>query len=128
MLPVAASTLRGADMREDIEKELRKNYDKRTLVLRNFYSNDHLKYNLDGVPVSRGKPGIWTLDGFVQIHKIEVKKNTVELEGTRLIWSYDQKAEKSTYFRTMNPVKIEIGPFNSVPDISTVYKAIQGIF
>ena len=127
VLALSAPFLLYADLRQNTEKELRNHYRDNTYILRNFYDGSDLKYDVRGDLLSGGRPGIWSLDGFFNVKRVKVKKDKIMLEGTRLLWSYDQKEGKTVYYRSRD-LNIQIGPFESVPDASTSYAAIQNVF
>lgn len=117
----------GSDLHKDIEKELQNHYEDRTLILRNFYDGDNLKYNPEGDLISGGEPGTWSLDGFVNLKKLKVKKDKIILEGIRLLWSYNQNIKTTVYYKSQY-LNIEIGPYDSLPDVKSSRKTIQNIF
>lgn len=127
VLALSAPCLLHADLRQNTEKELRSHYEDNTYILRNFYDGTDLKYDVHGDLLSGGRPGIWSLSGFFNVKRVKVKKDKIMLEGTRLLWSYDQKEGKTVYYRYRD-LNIEIGPFESVPDVPTSYAAIQNVF
>jgi len=68
-----------------VEKQLRDKYQGRTLLIRNFYEGNHLRYDSGGMPTGSTTPGSWTADGFVQVNNIRVSAKGLTLRGSRLL-------------------------------------------
>jgi TonB family protein len=79
---VTAAT--AASSADDLNRELRDRYSNQTLIVRGFYSGDHLHYDSSGSLVSGNPSGDWTADGFVQISEIQLKGHEVRVKATRL--------------------------------------------
>lgn len=69
---------------DDLDRQLHDTYADKTLVLRGFYSGEHLRYNSSGSLVSRNSSGDWTSDGFVLITDIGVKGHTLRIKARRM--------------------------------------------
>lgn len=58
-------------------------YKGKTLLLRNFYSDSHLKYDQNGILLSGGRPGSWTL-AYMEIKVVTVSTQGLEVLGNRV--------------------------------------------
>ena len=81
-LVLTAATV--ASSADDLNRELRDRYSNKTLIVRGFYSGDHLHYDSSGSLVSGNPSGDWTSDGFVQISEIQLKGHEVRIKANRL--------------------------------------------
>lgn len=77
---------------QDIEQHLRDQYQGKTLLLRGFYSNDHLQYDSAGVLQQAGSIGDWTSDGFVLIRDFRISRDGFTVVGQRVAAVVEQKA------------------------------------
>jgi TonB family protein len=67
-----------------LEQHLRDQYDGKTLVLRNFYGGDSLRYDASGQLSKAATPGDWTVDGIVQIDEVKVSGHRLTIRAKRL--------------------------------------------
>jgi len=120
-----------------LEQRLRDQYQGKTLMLRGFYSADHLRYNSAGVLTSFAPSGDWTADGFVVVNEIRLSRQRLTIKAKRLlVVSIDKKfqfqvAEQPERRRKeKKPVLLEIeadiGTDNSSADRADA--ALAGIF
>ncbi len=128
VMVLSDSLLFGGNDIKNLENQLQKLYQDKTFVLRNFYTGNKLKYNPEGVRVSGGEQGVWTLDGLITINRLKVKNERIELTGKREFWSYDQEEKRPRQFKSSEKTIIDIGPFNTSPDAASVNRAIREIF
>jgi TonB family protein len=68
----------------DLNRQLQDQYVNKTLVLRGFYSGEHLRYDSSGSLVSGNPSGDWTSDGFVLITEIGLKGNEIRIKARRM--------------------------------------------
>lgn len=80
-------------------------YKGKILVLRNFYTGNHLRYDSDGKLVKRGNRGTWTLDGNIAIASIKLDRHSVEVKGLRLFLAWDTNTK---HFRALPTYPVEI--------------------
>lgn len=98
-----------ADDTKATEAELNRAYKDQLLILRNFYSGDHLRYNADGQLLGGGRSGYWTVDGEVKFDGIKLRRRNIEVDGTRIWLAYDQKGKQFGQIQPPgNHVRIEI--------------------
>jgi TonB family protein len=67
-----------------LEQHLRDQYDGKTLLLRNFYGGDSLRYDASGQLSKAATPGDWTVDGVVQVDTIKVSNHHLTIRAKRL--------------------------------------------
>lgn len=68
----------------DLDRYLNDQYQGHTLLLRGFYSNDHLSYDASGLASNGPTSGDWTADGFVVVDDIHVLGQRLSLHATRM--------------------------------------------
>jgi hypothetical protein len=64
--------------------QLREKYDDKTLVLRNFYRGERLRYDSAGMSTGSAVPGDWTVDGFVRVTSLSLSGQRVTIQADRL--------------------------------------------
>src|SRR6266567_2940856 len=81
----------------------------KTVVLRDFYRGDRLRFDSQGSPVGKAEPGFWSSDGIVLIEKVSSEKNKkLVLKARRIISEFDPKVGKFTNFETNDEIRIEV--------------------
>lgn len=68
----------------ELEQHLRDQYKGKTLLLRNFYAGDSLRYDASGQPSKSATPGDWTVDGVVQVDDVRVSNHRLTIRAKRL--------------------------------------------
>ncbi len=68
----------------DLEKHLRDQYDGKTLLVRNFYGGDFLRYDASGQLSKAATPGDWTVDGVIQIDDVKVSSHHLTIRANRV--------------------------------------------
>jgi TonB family protein len=63
----------------------------KTLLLRGFPKGSKLKYTAQG-EIMDLKPGIWTVDGFLRVDRIEEKGGELRIHGQRITTVYEPKS------------------------------------
>ena len=69
---------------DDIERSLQDHYRGKILVLRGFYAGEQLRYDASGA-LSQWNVGDWTIDGFVQVDKIQSSGQNLRIKARRLM-------------------------------------------
>lgn len=82
VLLVLSSSVKAND--RDIERLLGDQYKNKVLVLRGFYSGDHLRYDSAGSMTGQAVAGDWTADGFVRVTDVRVARNRLIIKASRL--------------------------------------------
>jgi TonB family protein len=75
----------------ELEQHLRDQYNGKTLLLRNFYGGDSLRYDSSGQLSRVATPGDWTVDGVVQVDDVKVSNRhlTIRAKRVHLGWVRD---------------------------------------
>jgi len=101
-----------ADETKDLQKKLQTKFLKQVLVIRNFYSGDHLIFDSQG-NLLQGENAI-AYDGCrcvaeLRVSKLEIKNGGLILRGPRMVGDYDgSKKEFSNLSREHGEVQIDI--------------------
>jgi TonB family protein len=69
---------------DELEQHLSDQYKGKTLLLRNFYSGDSLRYDASGKLSGKATSGDWTVDGIVQVDDVKVSNHRLTFQGKRL--------------------------------------------
>lgn len=69
---------------QDPERYLRDKYQGKTLLLRGFYSSEHLRFDSSGKP-DNATAGDWTTEGFVNINDIHFSHGLLVIKARRLV-------------------------------------------
>jgi hypothetical protein len=68
----------------DLDQQLRDQYQGKTLVLRGFYPGNSLRYDSAGSLSEGGLSGDWTVDGVVRIDEIRASGDRLKIRATRV--------------------------------------------
>ena len=97
LLLVGTFSLRAArasgDDRKKVAHTLEGELKAQTVVLRNYYRGDRLEYDSNGQLKEGGPPGTWTLDGHVRVSKVQMGRDTLEIDGNREFMAFDLKTK-----------------------------------
>lgn len=104
----------------DIQNQINSQYKNKTLLLRNFYAGNDLKYDQNGVLQDSVKAGPWSLAA-VELKTLNLTEHGVEISADRLGTLY--QAGKVRLIKT-GDVKIRV----SGPDLRTDKNAVDSIF
>jgi len=78
-------TVGRADDRRLVEKELRKTYDNYARSLKIPYASENLHFDSNGQLVGTSPVGVWTTSGILQVGKIVLKPNVLQINGNRIL-------------------------------------------
>lgn len=117
----------------ELEQHLRDQYQGKTLLLRDFYSGDRLRYDSTGSPASGASPGDWTTSGFVQVNDIRVSDRRLTVKAKRLVVELRkgpfQFADDTPKKRKKGPfLEIEVDLESSSPPPEQVDAALSKVF
>jgi len=75
----------------ELEKHLRDQYDGKTLLVRNSYGGNSLRYDASGQLSKAATPGDWTVNGVVQVNDVKVSNHhlTIRAKRVHLGWVRD---------------------------------------
>lgn len=124
---ILTTTTVQADDRKEIERHLKKEYQGKTVILRNFYSGKRLRYDSAGKLLEGGAPGPWTLYGRIKIKKIKLRQDRLEIKGERFFLAYKEK-EKNFKAIGDQKVKIEVGMQSDSMNEHSLRQAMTKIF
>jgi len=69
---------------DELEQHLRDKYDNKTLVLRDFYRGERLRYDSAGMAIGSAAPGDWTVNGFVRVTSLSLSGQRLTVQADRL--------------------------------------------
>jgi TonB family protein len=145
LLPIRSA---GAD-NNNLEKQLNFDYLEKVLTLRHFYSGKQLRFHADGTLSADAPVGPWTIDGQIEIQKIELRGALLVVEARRIHRIFDTQLKPLDQLTALNDsheksqtdlekdlkkdlqrlkVKIEIELPNDKPDEKDVSSAIHAVF
>ena len=131
LLLVGAFSLRAArasgDDRKKVAHTLEGELKAQTVVLRNYYRGDRLEYDSNGQLKEGGPPGTWTLDGHVRVSKVQMGRDTLEIDGNREFMAFDLKT-KAWAALPDQEVTILIGTPDGEADIAAERKLLLKVF
>lgn len=104
LLAIAPLRAQSAD---PLETEVTETLKGKIITLRHFYSAGSLHYNADGELVGSSDAGPWTLTGRLQVEKVTVKEDHVQLEGKRA-WVRFKDRTLDTQVNGITPISIFI--------------------
>jgi hypothetical protein len=117
------SMICGENSDKDIRKQLEQDLTKKYLLIRNFYSGKNLKFDSEGKLSSKGKPGIWTVDGYFLPEHVMLSQKEIVLEGKRSYWCFDSKTKQPKMIPYSFKTTVTVA---RAPECNT-YSAIQGL-
>jgi TonB family protein len=84
---------------DDFAQRLRADFQKKIFLLRGFYQDQILRYDLSGALKYSGQVGSWTTS-FVYVKSIDFKNDAVEIKGQRVVQVLDPKERRFKALRT----------------------------
>jgi len=79
---------------DDLEKQLKSDYQGKILTLRHFYTGTKLRFRADGSLQGDARVGPWTVDGRVLVTDIRVRNSRLNITGRRLYLFYDAQTKE----------------------------------
>ncbi len=112
---------------DSAEKQLRSQFLGKTVIVRNFYEGNSLRFSSEGTLLNNSQSGPWTLYGQIEVTEIELHTGTLELSGTRLFVYFDKKTKqfKGAPLTEAVQVSVEMVPGT---DITKLEQALSKIF
>ncbi|MGA7694183.1 MAG: energy transducer TonB [Candidatus Sulfotelmatobacter sp.] len=74
----------------ELEQHLRDQYNGKTLLLRNFYGGNSLRYDATGQLSKAATPGDWTVDGVIQVDDVKVSSHHLTIKAKRVHLGWDR--------------------------------------
>src|ERR1700751_2135974 len=132
--------------RDDIEEQLKADYQDRVLTLRRFYKGSHLSFQSDGSLKGYAEQGPWTVDSQIEVKRIKLHGHVLHMEGRRVCLVFDSKGKPfrdvlaslaesqfpdrerlESAFQAKN-VDIEVALRSNNPGINEVSSAMDAVF
>ena len=110
-----------------LQRELSTKLKDRSFILRNFYTNSKLTYDLNGELQSKPDPPSWRLAG-IHVENVELKHEGLKLEGKRVITTTGSKDVGPESFLSNDKIEIHVDFAHTSPDESTIAHALNQIF
>jgi TonB family protein len=101
---------------------------RQTLVLRNYYTAQKLKYDAAGKLLSGGAPGSSPTDARVYIQQVRLEKNTLVIRGEHPISVFDPATGDTTLLGLHERVDIEAQLPSDKPAYESAHAALDKIF
>jgi len=76
----------------EVEQHLRDQYKGKTLLLRNFYAGNFLRYDASGQLSRNADSGDWTVDGFVRVDNVKVSGHRLTIQAKRVYMGWTHGA------------------------------------
>jgi TonB family protein len=123
-------TVARADDRRLIEKELRKTYDNYALSLKIPYASENLHFDSKGQFVGSSPLGVWTTSGILQVGKIVLKPNVLQINGNRILVALRASQGSSILVPivTARSVHITIELESTTSNIDQLNQVIERVF
>lgn len=128
----------------DIDKQLNSDYAGKVLTLRRFYDGERLSFHSDGSLKTSARVGPWTLDGQIEVQKVELHGGLLIIKGRRIHSIFDQAKPIDELTTVENPkdkqqkdlkktlshlkVEIEIELPSGHPDETAITAAMHAVF
>jgi TonB family protein len=114
----------------DLQSELSAKYEKQVLMLRHPVWSNSQKYDAAGNLIGHADPEPWTTHGGVEITKIRLAGDRLELEGTRCIYGYNpkQKTMLPVQLKDKTKVKVQIALPTPLSTMAEADAAIDRVF
>jgi TonB family protein len=116
---------------EDLVPSLNVAYLGKAVVLRHPIAGSSIHFNSDGEPMET-KKGPWTVDGGVEIRKIELTPTSLRLGCDRVVFGFDERKKALVPFQTRQKekitVNIEIALASRVETLPAVDEVLHRIF
>jgi TonB family protein len=135
VLALAGAPNARAEDKKSLEAELRRIYEHKLLSLRNPFFGKTLSFDPSGVPMQQVVAGPWSTCGVLQVQKLRIMQDAVEIDGKRAILALRQEGGTPTRIKlqvepilTSEPVLIRIQtPTLNVMQINdSVSRVFQG--
>lgn len=93
---------------EPVGQQLNDMYVKKRLILRHPVPQNSQRYDTAGTLLNGAPEGSWTLYSPVEITRVDLSRDRIEIRGNRLIYICDPKSNKLVAHREKHPEKVKI--------------------
>jgi TonB family protein len=101
LLALTLLATRPARADENLEKQVKADYLDKVLTLRHFYSGEHLKFHSDGSLQRSAQPGLWTLDGQIEVKEVHLHGAQLLIKGRRIHRIFDNQGKPLDQLTTL---------------------------
>jgi TonB family protein len=131
---------------DDLDEQLKSDYQGKILTLRHFYKGENLSFSSDGSLLGDADVGPWTVDAQVLVKSIQLGDRGLEIRGRRVCLVFDSNGkrhrdvldslaesglkdrEKLEQAFREKEVEIEIGFASDKPDAEEISTAMNAVF
>lgn len=145
LLALTLLSMQAARADQSLEKQVKFDYLEKVLMLRHFYSGEHLKFHSDGTLEGNAPLGSWTVDGQIEVEDIQVHGTQLVIRGRRIHRIFDAQQKPLDQLTTVRnapgkqqkdlekvlqhlKVGIQIELPSQYPDEKDVSAAIHSVF
>jgi TonB family protein len=89
LMLIAGTAVGRCDELAQIERDLNIEFKDKVLLMRSYTQGEKLDYNALGELVRGGPPGTWTLEGHIEIKKVDLSASRLEIKGSRILVAFD---------------------------------------
>lgn len=116
-----------AQVPEQIARDLKAKLQGRIFMIRNFYSNAKLTYDLNGVLQSKSEFPSWRVAG-MRVDDLEMKSDQLDLTGKRVVTISAWKRRKAETFVSDDQIELQVLFAGASPDEATLAHALNKVF
>jgi len=127
-LTLCCAVARATDRR--LEKQLRTTYDNYALSLKTPYAWEKLHFDCKGQLVGISPVGVWTTSGMLQVVKIVLKSNVLQIDGKRILVALraDKGSSMLVPIVTARSVHVTVDLESTTPNVDQVDHVIEQVF
>lgn len=103
---------------DQVGQQLNEMYVKKALLLRHSVHQNSQQYDTAGTLLNGAPEESWTLYSPVEITRVDLTRDRIEIRGNRLIYFYDQKRNTLVAHREEHPEKVKIEIMLDAPLVS----------
>ncbi len=109
LIAIAVSALwpAGASAESDVERHLNGEYKGKTLILRGFYSGDHLRYDSSARAINPSAPDDWTISAIVRVEDLRLSGDHLRMDARRLHMGWLDGRFQDLHDQVSKPAKDE---------------------
>ncbi len=111
-----------------LEQRLKKDYERKAFVMRDLWSGPEIKYNSAGQTAQSGALCSWTVCARIEVKKLKLRRDSLELQGIRLFTYYKDKEKRFAHMRSRQAIKIVAELNESQLNESTLSELLAKIF
>jgi len=118
-----------AQDRKSLEKQLKTELEGKTVVVRNFYDGNDLRYDQTGQIKGNVNSGPWTLLAKVQVNRVHVGKEDFEISGRRMFVKFEGPQDKKRAVEVRSDATVDLHiDFPAGAADNVLISALQKVF